>query len=174
MRTRGNNKGLFLNALLGWWSVPSFFLYGWRATYMNWHSMWAPPSRPHEWGAINAAEFASGLRAAREKALRDAEQQWLIHETPLGELSETQIALVLDSRNVYELLGVDPGADVDTIRRAYRKQSKESHPDLHRSTARESTETMIRLNQAWEVLRSPEMRRAYDWLERHRYEEAAA
>lgn len=53
-------KALFLNALLGWWSIPSFFFYGWRATYHNWRSIWAAPARPHEWGAISASEFASG------------------------------------------------------------------------------------------------------------------
>jgi hypothetical protein len=167
-------KTLFLNALLGWWSIPSIFFYGWRATYLNWRSIWAPPAQPHEWGAISGAEFASELREARERAVRDAAQQWLMQDTPLGELNETQLALVLEARDLYELLGVDREADVKTIRGAYRKQSKESHPDLHQGTARESTELMIRLNKAWEVLRSPEMRCAYDWLEQQRSEEAVA
>lgn len=167
-------KTLVLNALLGWWSIPSILFYGWRATYLNWRSIWAPPAKPHEWGAISGSEFASELRTARDRAVRDADLQWLMQETPLSELNETQVALVLDARDLYELLGVDGEADVDTIRGAYRKQSKESHPDLHQGTAREATERMVMLNQAWEVLRSPEMRRAYDWLEQQRREEAVA
>jgi hypothetical protein len=167
-------RTLFVNALIGWWSVPSFFFYGWRATYLNWRSIWAPPSRPQEWGAISGSEFAAELRGARERAAREASQEWLMHNTPLSELNETQLALVLEAQDLYELLGVDRAANLDTIRHAYRKQSKESHPDLHEATAREYTELMIKLNLAWEVLRSPQMRCAYDWLEQHRSEEAVA
>jgi hypothetical protein len=167
-------KALFLNGLLGWWSIPSMIFYGWRATYHNWRSIWASPRRPHDWGAIGGAEFASCVSDARERAVRDADERWLYQETPLSELSKTQIALVLEARDLYELLGVDQTAGLDTIRHAYREQSKQSHPDLHQRTARESTELMIRLNQAWEVLRSPEMRRAYDWLEQQQSERAVA
>ena len=159
---------LFLNALVGWWSIPSFFFYGWRATYLNWRSIWAPPSKRHVWGAISAAEFAAGLREAREEAVRDADERWLREDSPFRELNETQAALVLDATDLYELLEVEPDAELATIRHAYRVRSKDSHPDLSQGTARESTETMIRLNQAWEVLRSPAMRRAYDWLELQR------
>jgi hypothetical protein len=167
-------KTLFLNALLGWWSIPSFFFYGWRATYLNWRAVWAPPARLHEWGAISGSEFASELREARERNARDASHEWLSHDTPLTELNEAQRALVLNAEDLYDLLGVDRAADLDTIRGAYRRQSKESHPDLHEGTARESTELMIKLNQAWEVLRSPEMRCAYDWLEQRQSERAVA
>lgn len=115
-----------------------------------------------------------GIWDAHERTVRDADERGLIENTPLSDLDGTQIALVLEARDLYELLGVDREADLDTIRRAYRKQSKESHPDLHQRTARASTELMIRLNQAWEVLRSPEMRRAYDWVQQQRSEQAAA
>jgi hypothetical protein len=39
-------------------------------------------------------------------------------------------------------------------------------PRVHRTggTPRQATERMIALNQAWEILRSPQMRAAYDWL----------
>ena len=54
-------KTLFLNALLGWWSIPaSSSMAGVRPT-CNWRSIWAPPAKPHEWGAISGAEFASEL-----------------------------------------------------------------------------------------------------------------
>lgn len=167
-------RALVLNALLGWWSIQSILFYGWRATYLNWRSVWAPPADPHSWGAISASEFASDLREAREQALDDADEEWLRTETPLGSLDEMQRGLVLEADGLYELLGVDPETDVDTIRRAYRTRCKESHPDLHDSTARDSTEVMIRLNHAWEVLRSPDMRLAFDWLEQQRREETVA
>jgi hypothetical protein len=166
-------KVLLRNAVLGWWSVPSIFFYGWRATWLNWRSVWASPAHPHEWGAISAAEFSAELRDGHEQAVRDADDEWLLTETPLRDLNETQVALVLEADGLYELLGVDSGADADTIRAAYRRCSKESHPDLRHSTARDSAEVMIMLNRAWEVLRSPSMRRAYDWLEQQRSQAAA-
>lgn len=167
-------KALLLSALLGWWSFPSLFFYGWRAIYLNWRSIWAPPSAPHDWGAISASEFTSNAREAREQALNEVDEDWLRTETPLGALSEMQVALVLEANDLYDLLRVEPDANVDTIRRAYRARCKESHPDLHGTTARDSTEAMIRLNEAWEILRSPEMRRAFDWLEQQRDEQAVA
>lgn len=159
---------LFMNALVGWWSIPSFFFYGWRATYLNWRSIWAAPANPHLWGAISAAEFAAALRQEREEAIQDADETWLKEDSPFRELNETQVALVLDATDLYGLLGVESDAELGAIRHAYRRRCKESHPDLSQGTARESTEIMIRLNQAWEVLRSPAMRRAYDWLELQR------
>lgn len=165
-------KALIYNTLLGWWSIWSMLFYGWKVTYVNWRSVWAPPADPHEWGAISAAEFAADIRGAHEEAVSDADEDWLLTETPFGDLNETQFALVMQADNLYELLGVDRHADTDTIRRAYRARCKESHPDLQNATARESTDTMVQLNRAWEILRSPEMRRAYDWREEQLSEEA--
>jgi DnaJ domain len=50
---------------------------------------------------------------------------------------------------------------------AYRARCKEIHPDLH-DGSRGATEEMMRLNQAWEILRSPAMREAYDWVQTQR------
>jgi hypothetical protein len=166
-------KSLFITALLGWWSFPSFFFYGWRATYHNWRSVWAPPAAPHTWGALSAAEFSAEIRAAREQALDEAAEEWLLSETPLRFLNETQLGLVLNAENLYEVLNVHPSSDLDTIRRAYRQRSKEAHPDMHQG-GRPSADTMILLNRAWEILRSEEMRSAYDWLESQRQDVVAA
>jgi hypothetical protein len=57
----------------------------------------------------------------------------------------------------YEVLGVPATADDDTLRRAYRRMARETHPDLggdpHRFRA---------LQLAWERIGTPEARRAYD------------
>ena len=166
-------KTLFMNALLGWWSFPAFFFYAWRATYYNWRSVWAAPAKPHEWGAISAHEFAAGLRATREEAFATAEEEWLLTETPVGALSETQAGLVLSAAGLYELLQASPHASTDELRRAFRQRAKEAHPDL-REANREATEQMMRLNQAWEILSDEQMRLAYDWLEEHRAGEPVA
>jgi DnaJ domain len=166
-------KSLFFTALLGWWSVPSWFFYAWRSTYLNWRSVWAAPAKPHEWGAISATEFAADVRAAHEEAMADLQEEWLRTETPLRHLSDAQLGVVLEAEDLYELLGVDPDATIEEIRRAYRQRSKEVHPDLHQAS-RDATEQMMHLNQAWEIMQSPPLRAAYDWLEQQRAEEAVA
>ncbi len=66
----------------------------------------------------------------------------------------------------YEVLGVDPGADTETIRRAYLVVAKATHPDRRQSedpgrAARAATH--IRLaNAAWSTLRDPARRAEYD------------
>jgi DnaJ-domain-containing protein 1 len=154
--------------------VPSLLFYGWRVTYLNWRSVWAPPPNPSRWGAIPAADFAANLRNARAQALNGAREQWLREDTPLARLTETQLALVLEADGLYELIGVQVDADIETIRAAHRRRSKEWHPDLSQEASREATENMISLNQAWEILRSPGMREAYDWLTTQRQTESAA
>ena len=36
-----------------------------------------------------------------------------------------------NKRDYYEVLGIERGADEDTIKKAYRKMAKQYHPDLH-------------------------------------------
>lgn len=57
----------------------------------------------------------------------------------------------------YALLGVEPDADLDTIKRAYRKKAAESHPDRGGTHRR-----MLLLNEAWETLSDAGRRRLYD------------
>ena len=66
----------------------------------------------------------------------------------------------------YEVLGVDPGADTETIRRAYLMVAKATHPDRRRSEdpeRRARAEEHIRLaNAAWNQLRDADRRAEYD------------
>ncbi|WIB68594.1 DnaJ domain-containing protein [Curtobacterium sp. MCBD17_035] len=57
----------------------------------------------------------------------------------------------------YEVLGVPASADDDTLRRAYRRAARETHPDLG-GDAR----SFRLLQEAWERVGTPEARRAYD------------
>lgn len=65
----------------------------------------------------------------------------------------------------YEVLGVDPAASMQEIRRSYLRLARESHPDFHHDTPeqRRRAETRMReINAAWAVLGDTDERSAYD------------
>ena len=64
--------------------------------------------------------------------------------------------------DLYALLGVPADADGDTLRAAYRALAKLHHPDLADDATAASTEQFIRIQEAYDVLRDPERRAAYD------------
>jgi curved DNA-binding protein CbpA len=59
----------------------------------------------------------------------------------------------------YKILQVDPEADPEVIQAAYHRLARKFHPDVGGSA---DAERMARLNLAWEVLRDPDRRAAYD------------
>ncbi len=60
----------------------------------------------------------------------------------------------------YKLLGIDPGADERTIRKAWRLKTKEVHPDVNRS---EDAAIQFReLSSALETLLDPVLRHKHD------------
>jgi hypothetical protein len=162
---------LFFNALLGWWSVPAWFFYGWRALFHNWRAVWTAPVNPGDWGAIDAEEFARAMREERDAAF-EAVAHELLTDSPLRFLTHVQQALVLGATGLYEVLDVSSASSVEELRAAYRTRCKQVHPDVQTASP-EATEEMIRLNNAWEILRSESMRAAYDWLEEAREAVAA-
>lgn len=62
-------------------------------------------------------------------------------------------------RTLYDFLGVDHRADTSTIRKAYLAKQKMVHPDVAGDNAQEVS---MLLNSAFDVLRDPEKRSAYD------------
>jgi hypothetical protein len=73
----------------------------------------------------------------------------------------------------YDVLGVEPTADVDAIRRAWRIKVRLMHPDKHPGAPddvlAEAAKETLRINRAWETLGEPTRRRRYDLsLARHR------
>ena len=63
--------------------------------------------------------------------------------------------------DLYGALGVLPDATASEIRVAYRRQVRNSHPDLNQLDP-EAMPRMLRLNMAARVLLDPTLRRAYD------------
>jgi curved DNA-binding protein CbpA len=63
----------------------------------------------------------------------------------------------------YEVLGVDPRASTEEIRRAYLAGARRHHPDrLGDAEAPSGSERMLQVNEAWSVLSDRARRTAYD------------
>ncbi|HET9456260.1 MAG TPA: DnaJ domain-containing protein [Candidatus Limnocylindrales bacterium] len=60
----------------------------------------------------------------------------------------------------YRVLQVDPEAEDEVIQAAYRRLAQKYHPD--RSPGPEGETRMVAINAAWDVLRDPARRAAYD------------
>lgn len=64
-------------------------------------------------------------------------------------------------RDYYEVLGIERGADEDTIKKAYRKMAKQYHPDLHPGD--KTAEAKFKeVNEAYAILSDADKRAAYD------------
>lgn len=60
----------------------------------------------------------------------------------------------------YKVLQVDPEAEAEVIEAAYRRLARKYHPDV--APGPEAQERMVRINQAWELLKDPTRRAAVD------------
>ncbi|MDX1681620.1 MAG: DnaJ C-terminal domain-containing protein [Phycisphaeraceae bacterium] len=66
----------------------------------------------------------------------------------------------MEFQDYYNVLGVDRDADPDKIKRAYRKLAQKYHPD--RNKEEDAQEKFAQISEAYEVLKDPEKRKAYD------------
>lgn len=68
----------------------------------------------------------------------------------------------MEFKDYYKVLGVSPDADTDVIKKAFRKLARKYHPDIN--TAADAETKFKDVNEAYEVLKDPERRAAYDQL----------
>lgn len=64
-------------------------------------------------------------------------------------------------RDYYEILGIDKGADENTIKKAYRKLAKKYHPDTNSGNI-QAEQSFKEVTEAYTVLSDQEKRKLYD------------
>lgn len=62
----------------------------------------------------------------------------------------------------YDLLGVSKSATQEEIKKAYRRQALEWHPDKHKDNKEAAEKRFKEINEAYQVLSDPQKRQAYD------------
>ena len=71
-------------------------------------------------------------------------------------------------KDYYSILGVEPGAGDAEIKTAYRRLARKYHPDVSKEAGAEDKFKAV--NEAYEALRDPQKRAAYDQLRAQGYQ----
>lgn len=80
--------------------------------------------------------------------------------------SKTSITASVELPDLYGTLGVAPGASEQEVQAAFREQARKNHPDLNKDP--EAQARFILLHKAYDVLKDPDKRKAYDEALKHR------
>jgi curved DNA-binding protein len=77
---------------------------------------------------------------------------------------EWEVAMAIEFKDYYKMLGIPREASEDDIRKAFRKLARKYHPDVAKDDKARAEEKFKEVNEAYEVLSDPEKRRKYDTL----------
>lgn len=107
-------------------------------------------------------EFEAAVRTLERAAETSPDKKSIID--PL--LNEARLNLKRSkTKDYYKVLGVGRDADARQIKSAYRKATREHHPDKahsHGLSKEDAEKKMAQINEAYEVLSDPELRARFD------------
>ncbi|KAK2973514.1 hypothetical protein RJ640_002623 [Escallonia rubra] len=98
----------------------------------------------------------SSTTQEQSKASEEQKKQDLLGEK-FSELLNTS------ANSHYQFLGVSAEADLEEIKAAYRRLSKEYHPDTTSLPLKAASEKFMQLREVYDTLSDQEKRRFYDW-----------
>ena len=86
-------------------------------------------------------------------------------------ISRRAEATAKSEQSHYDILGINPKATSADLKKAYRKECLNWHPDKHQSSSEEGRHRshimFQKVNEAHEVLSNPSKRSSYDFRRRH-------
>ena len=151
-----------------------------HAIYILWISGWIVRD---DWRSAFSDVQTAAMRGARLELKREAKYTAIstlaeetIEEVPIAaEADEPEFTMSLEeyldqvenAATFYDLLGVDPAADTDELKRAYFRLARSFHPDRYHSEGgallKRMQNAFTELAQAHETLKNPQTREMYDY-----------
>ncbi|XP_020253776.1 NAD(P)H-quinone oxidoreductase subunit T, chloroplastic [Asparagus officinalis] len=128
-----------------------------------------------------SSTFSCLLLSKKQRHLKPRRMHVRASDDPSGDATGTKRKPVIDTRihwsnedegwiggrskpeTEYQFLGVSADADVEEIKAAYRKLSKEYHPDTTSLPLKTASEKFMQLREAYNVLSNENSRQFYDW-----------
>ena len=132
-----------------------------------------PPAaaRRHRYDASRSPTVTDAARAPPSIVSSLVHESRNIHRAPrvarlraslVGARPRRHVPRAMTSRTLYDVLGVSPSASSSEIKRAYLDLARVYHPDVSSSSPREDDDTFAKISHAYDVLKNPVSRRAYD------------
>lgn len=129
------------------------------------------PNSPERWYFCqsHAAEYNSGWNYFEGLTKEEADEREARERADAGGYKESAHygwassgdgTRSRDELRALDLLGLDPDADFDAVKKAWRAKAKEVHPDVKPGDA-EAAEAFQKLQVSYEVLRAAEERREW-------------
>ncbi|MEE9211099.1 MAG: DnaJ domain-containing protein [Phycisphaeraceae bacterium] len=77
-----------------------------------------------------------------------------------GPKSRKRVRASVELPDYYKILGIEPDATAEDIKKAYRRLARETHPDVSHDKA--AQEKFIQIREAYDILQDAEQRGTYD------------